>query len=83
MKRAASFSLALLLLFAAPIYCADILITDHGAVGNDNGDDLSAFVSAINAATSGDVVRVPDGIFLISNTIEIHKSDISLIGNNR
>lgn len=80
-KDASGFgTLALILLFATTIQCVDILITDHGAVGNDNTDDLAAFTAAINAANPGDVVRVPEGTFLISNSIDIKKSNISLIG---
>jgi hypothetical protein len=60
--------------------CAELLITNYGAVSGDNVDDYGAFVAAINAANSGDVIRVPTGVFLISSTIQLEKDGVSIKG---
>jgi hypothetical protein len=62
--------------------CAELLITNYGAVSGDNVDDHGAFVAAINAANSGDVIRVPTGIFLISSTIQLEKDGVNIKGKH-
>lgn len=79
MLRCAS---ALLLLFGLS-HCAELLITNYGAVSDDNIDDYGAFVEAINAAQSGDTIRVPTGVYLISSTITLNKSGVKFLGKYR
>jgi polygalacturonase len=56
-------------------------ITTYGATPNDSTDDTSAIQNAINAATAGDTIYIPNGTFNISGTIT-GKSGIKICGDN-
>lgn len=53
-------------------------ITDFGADGTDKKDDFKAIQEALNAAYCGDSVRrtvkIPDGVYYISDCLTIHSS---------
>ena len=61
-------------------------VTDFGAMPNDDIDDSAAIIKTLNAANKidGDViVRFPKGRFIISDIIEITRSNIVLQGAGR
>lgn len=47
------------------------VVTDHGATANDDSDDSAAFIAALAAANSGDVVYVPEGRFILTQVLSI------------
>ena len=55
-------------------------VNNHGAIANDGKDDTQAFINAIDSASTGSVVFVPDGTYNLSKKISITKS-IVLRGN--
>jgi len=62
-----------------PALAPTLSVTDHGATANDSSDDTDAFVAALAAASSGDVVAVPAGVFIIKKTLTL-KSGVVLQG---
>lgn len=62
-----------------PAFAATLNVTDYGAVPNDAGDDLAAIHTAITAASSGDTVYFPSGIYCVSKSV-VGKSGIRLEG---
>lgn len=46
----------------------------YGAKGNGINDDYNAFVDAINSMNDGDVLYVPNGEYLLSDTLSITKN---------
>lgn len=56
-------------------------VTAYGATGNDTTDDLVAFNDAIAALPpSGGLIYVPEGTYYVSNTIEITKNNVKIMG---
>ncbi|RFM28215.1 T9SS C-terminal target domain-containing protein [Deminuibacter soli] len=56
-------------------------VTDYGANGNDNTDDLAAFNSAIAAAASqGKNVWIPQGRFILSNKLLLNVNNVKIMG---
>jgi uncharacterized protein YjdB len=56
-------------------------VTDYGANGADNNDDLAAFYSCLNAAkTQGKNVYVPAGRFLLSDRLDFNYSNMIFQG---
>ena len=47
------------------------VMTDHGATANDETDDSAAFIAALDSAKSGDVVRIPEGRFIITQVLKV------------
>ena len=59
-----------------------VSVTDYGARGDDGEDDTQAFLAAIAASTSG-VIQVPAGRFVLTQRLEIRKSNLVLRGAGR
>jgi hypothetical protein len=57
-------------------------VTDYGARPDDAEDDTQAFLTAIAASTSG-VILVPAGRFLITQRLELRKSNLVIRGAGR
>ncbi len=57
-------------------------VTDYGAVPNDGEDDSAAFIQAIEDTVEG-AVFIPDGKYIITEIIDISKSNIVLRGESR
>ena len=57
-------------------------IVEFGALANDELDDQPAIQAAINHASPGDTVFVPDGLYLISSALEL-RSGIKLVGQTQ
>ena len=57
-------------------------VRDFGAVGDGVTDDSRAFLEAIAAASDG-AVFIPDGRYLLTEVLAIHKSRIVLRGESR
>ncbi|WP_416305421.1 right-handed parallel beta-helix repeat-containing protein [Neptunicella sp. SCSIO 80796] len=57
-------------------------MADYGATANDNSDDVVSIQQAINKATSGDKVFIPDGVYNISRSLRL-KTGIHLTGQSQ
>ncbi|HMP04874.1 MAG TPA: right-handed parallel beta-helix repeat-containing protein [Lacipirellulaceae bacterium] len=57
-----------------------LLITDFGAVANDDADDTSAIQAAIASALPGDTVLIPAGTFNVSASIIMGGTQVVLAG---
>ncbi len=65
-----------------PEYPVSVNVKDFGAVGDGKTDNAAAFRKAIVAAKALTSVYIPDGVYVIKDTIHIGKS-ISLRGQSR
>ncbi len=65
-----------------PEYPVSVNVKNYGAVGDGNTDNTAAFRKAIAAAKAFTSVYIPDGVYVIKDTIHIGKS-ISLRGQSR
>ncbi len=65
-----------------PQYPVSVNVKDYGAVGDGKTDNTMAFRKAIVAAKAFTSVYIPDGVYVIKDTIHIGKS-ISLRGQSR
>ncbi|MCR2806561.1 fibronectin type III domain-containing protein [Paenibacillus soyae] len=85
-KRIVSLLCAAALLFpvipAAPAYAATLNVTSYGANGTDTGDDSAAFQAAVNAASSGDTVFIPNGTYYLGSPVS-GKSGVKITGQSR
>ena len=92
MSRNLKLKIALLLTFSllltvnlinVPVsYAATINITSYGATPNDGTDDTVAIQNAINAASPGDTVYIPNGTFNVTNVINA-KSNVNIQGQSQ
>lgn len=57
-------------------------VLHFGATGNDSTDDVAAIQAAINTASSGDTVFIPDGIYTITRSVTV-KPDIKITGQSQ
>lgn len=58
-----------------------VSVTDYGATPDDGGDDLSAFVRAVEAADrGGKVVYIPEGTWHLGGMWNIYCSDVKITG---
>ena len=80
--RTAALSAMLVVLLGAGLRASRISVVERGARGNDGRDDLAAIAGAIKSARAGDVVFLPAGNYLISDSIRL-KSNIKLAGAGR
>ena len=64
---------------ALPAVAADYDITSFGAVANDGLSDLAAIQAAIDAASVGDRVIIPAGVFHVTDSIR-PVGGITLVG---
>lgn len=48
-------------------------VTQFGAIANDQKDDSDAFQDALSTLQDGDTLIVPDGHYLLCNTISFAK----------
>lgn len=56
-------------------------VTQFGAIANDQKDDSDAFQDALSTLQDGDTLIVPDGHYLLCNTISLlNKKEVSIIG---
>src|SRR6476660_9711873 len=56
-------------------------VSTYGAIAGDGNDDAAAINKAITAASAGDTVVVPSGLFDVSSTIKT-KSGVSVTGTS-
>lgn len=49
------------------------VVTNYGAVPDDGNDDYTAIIDAYNAASAGDTIYFPDGVYETTNQITIGK----------
>ncbi len=59
------------------------IVKDFGAKGDGAADDTMAFVAAINSLTSGGVVIMPPGKYLITKPIMIGRDSVVLRGKGK
>ncbi|WP_438863604.1 right-handed parallel beta-helix repeat-containing protein [Neptunicella sp.] len=59
-----------------------INVTDYGATGNDNTDDVVSIQQAINETSASDTLFIPDGIYKISRPILL-KTNIKITGQSQ
>jgi hypothetical protein len=59
---------------AIPDYPVSKNVRDFGAMGDGNTNDTQAIQTAINAAPDGTAVLVPEGVYLITASIQIQSS---------
>ena len=59
-----------------------VSVKDFGAVGDGVTDDTAAIQAAILAVGNG-AVFFPNGVYLISETLEITRNSVSLVGSGR
>lgn len=64
-----------------PEYPALIAVTQFGAIGDGKTDNTAAFRRAIRACQKKQTVYIPEGTFLLSDTLLIGKSNISIKGS--
>ncbi|MFD2612427.1 NPCBM/NEW2 domain-containing protein [Paenibacillus gansuensis] len=64
---------------AAP---ATLSVTDYGANGTDAIDDKAAIQAAVDAASSGDTVLVPNGTYYLAGTVR-GKTGVTIRGESR
>lgn len=57
--------------------------TDYGAAGDGSTDDTAAIQSAIDDATGGDTVFLPDGTYLVSKPESVDNSACIYLGADR
>ncbi|OGV62781.1 MAG: hypothetical protein A3K19_07595 [Lentisphaerae bacterium RIFOXYB12_FULL_65_16] len=60
-------------------WTADVAVAEFGAIPNDDVDDAAAINSAVAKAQPGDTVTIPDGTFLLADTVVL-KTGITLKG---
>lgn len=60
-----------------------VSVKDFGAVGNGIADDTIAIQAAIDSFPNGGTVFFPPGVYAISNTLNLTKSGVRLIGSGR
>lgn len=59
-------------------------ITDYGAIAGDDLDDSAAILAAVAAApASGGIVFMPSGRFIVSEVVNIDRSNLILRGSGR
>lgn len=58
-----------------------INVKSTGAVANDKNDDTQAFKNAINQLSPGDTLYIPQGRYLISESLKFQKSDYTISGD--
>lgn len=75
------FSGCALLACALPSLAVDLNITDFGAVSG-GGNDWVAIQQAVNAASAGDRVVIPAGVFQISSAIT-PQAGVAIVGTGR
>ncbi|TLS51877.1 PKD domain-containing protein [Paenibacillus antri] len=63
-------------------YAATYDVTAYGANGSDTSDDRSAIQNAIDSASSGDAVYVPNGTYFINGPLTM-KSGVKLTGQGQ
>lgn len=59
-----------------------ISVIDHGALGNDGNDDAAGIQAAISAASAGDTVLIPGGIYQVSRAV-VAKSGVKIKGESK
>lgn len=64
------------------LFSREVSVKDYGAVGDGVTDDTEAIQAAIND-NPGATIFMPDGVYLISDTIVIRGSHTSIKGTNR
>lgn len=60
-----------------------INVKDYGATGDGVTDDTSSFITAINSLINGGTIFIPNGTYLLSDTINIDKSNVNIIGETK
>lgn len=65
-----------------PATGATLSVVNYGANGNDTLDDKAAFQAAIDAASAGDTVLVPNGTYVLGGTVR-GKSGVSIKGQSQ
>ncbi|MEP6749074.1 MAG: glycosyl hydrolase family 28-related protein [Bacteroidota bacterium] len=63
-----------------PHFKEGINVTDFGAKGDGVTDNTAAFKKAILACKDNTALIIPAGVFLLSDTIRVHKSNIAVRG---
>jgi len=59
-----------------------VSVKDFGAVGDGVTDDSAAIQTAVNSLTNGGTLVFPFGTYKVNTSIEIQKSNVTIIGNN-
>jgi chitodextrinase len=77
-----SAALLLPLIPATTAYAASLDVTSYGANGTDTGDDSAALQAAVNAASSGDTVFIPNGTYYLGSAVS-GKSGVKITGQSR
>jgi len=62
---------------------ATINVTAYGANGGDGADDRAAIQNAINAASAGDTVYIPNGTYYLASGGLVGKTGIKIQGESR
>lgn len=63
-------------------YNETLSVTDHGAVGDNVADDTVAIQAAIDAASAGDAIFFPSGIYKVTATLTLPTDSLTLFGAN-
>ena len=58
-------------------------VKDFGAVGDGVTDDSQAFIDAVNSVENKTCIVIPDGTYVIDNTVNITKSNIYFMGASK
>ncbi len=56
-----------------PVYSVSVNVKDYGAKGDGAADDTEAFKNAIEAASEGEAVFIPEGDYRITRNLRIYK----------
>lgn len=63
-----------------PTFASSVNVKDYGAVGDGTTDDTNALRKAIKACKRNQAVYLPEGTYLVSDSLVIKKSNICLKG---
>lgn len=55
-------------------------VKEFGATGDGSTDDLQAFIDALSSMSDGGVLYIPNGVYVISDTLDI-PSNIKMLGD--